>query len=267
MLSKGPRPMRQESPIAMQGRVLFALVMREMTTRYGRNVGGYVWAVLEPVATIALLSLIFSFIARQPPLGTHFPIFFATGYLPFHFYLDISRAVSASVTSNRALLTFPRVTIIDTVLARLILQSLTSFFVATIIITAFLLYFDEAIVIKYKFILFSTFLSIFIGFSVGIFNCITFTLSSTWQSIFGILNRPMFILSGVFYLFESIPNYAQYFLWWNPLIHITALMRAGFYPIYEPSFVSPAYVIMFAAVPFIIGILLIRAMQGALLET
>ncbi|MEE4238445.1 MAG: ABC transporter permease, partial [Anderseniella sp.] len=89
--------MREESRIAMHGRVLFALVMREMATRYGRNAGGYIWAVLEPVGTLAILSLVFSAIARKPALGDNFPIFFATGYMAFHFYMDISRAVSASV--------------------------------------------------------------------------------------------------------------------------------------------------------------------------
>ena len=38
-------------------RVLFALVMREMTTRFGRSSAGYLWALIEPAAFIALLSL------------------------------------------------------------------------------------------------------------------------------------------------------------------------------------------------------------------
>jgi capsular polysaccharide transport system permease protein len=258
--------MRQENPIAMQGRVLFALIMREMTTRYGRNVGGYVWAVLEPAATIALLSVIFEFIARHPALGNHFPVFFATGYMAFHFYLDISRAVSNAVTANRALLTFPRVTIVDTVIARFVLQVLTSVFVAVLILGGLLAMFEEPVILRVQFIVLSLGLGAFFGLAVGLFNCITFAWSATWQTVFGVLNRPVFIISGIFFLYEDLPRFAQNILWWNPLIHVTALMRKGFYGTYDAGFASPVYVVACATVPFLIGVMLMRAMRGTLLE-
>lgn len=258
--------MRQDSAIAVQGRVLFALIMREMTTRYGRNVGGYVWAVLEPAGSIAMLSLVFQIIARHPALGTNFPLFFATGYMAFHFYLDISRAVSNAVTANRALLTFPRVTTIDTVIARFILQALTSTFVFALIIGGLLVVFDEAIILRFEYIALSMGLAAFFGLAMGLFNCITFAYSPTWQTVFGVLNRPMFLISGVFFLYESLPRFVQEILWWNPLIHVTALMRVGFYPTYEADFASPSYVVMCATVPLLLGILLMRAMRNTLLE-
>jgi capsular polysaccharide transport system permease protein len=258
--------MRQENPIAMQGRVLFALIMREMTTRYGRNVGGYVWAVLEPAATIALLSTVFEFIARHPALGSNFPFFFATGYMAFHLYLDTSRAVSNAVTANRALLTFPRVTIVDTVIARFILQFLTSVFVTALILGGLLMVFDEPVILRFEFIALSVGLAAFFGLAMGLFNCITFAYSPTWQTVFGLLNRPMFLISGIFFLYEDLPRVAQEILWWNPFMHVTALMRVGFYPIYEASFASPAYVVACATVPFLLGVMMMRAMRGTLLE-
>ena len=39
-------------------RVVFALIIREMSTTYGRSAGGYIWAILEPVGAIALMSLV-----------------------------------------------------------------------------------------------------------------------------------------------------------------------------------------------------------------
>ena len=65
------------------GRAIGALVLREMATTFGRSPGGWLWAVAEPVAVIALLSFAFSLAFRSPSLGTSFPLFYATGYLPF----------------------------------------------------------------------------------------------------------------------------------------------------------------------------------------
>jgi ABC-type polysaccharide/polyol phosphate export systems, permease component len=55
-------------------RAIMALILREIATTYGRSPGGYVWAVLEPAAGIALLTLIFSAGFRSPPLGTVFSL-------------------------------------------------------------------------------------------------------------------------------------------------------------------------------------------------
>ena len=258
--------MREESRIAMQGRVLFALIMREMTTRYGRNAGGYVLAVLEPVGTLAMLSLVFSTIARRPALGDNFPIFFATGYMAFHFYMDISRAVSTSVTANRPLLTFPRVTIMDTIIARFLLQFVTLSFVGFVIFAVLLSFLDDQIAIDFRSIFVSVGLASFLGLSVGVLNSVLFIWSPTWQTTFNIVNRPMFLISGIFFLYEDLPREIQDFLWWNPLMHVTAIMRAGFYPIYQPEWVSVSFVIFFCAGPFLLGVLLTRALRAQMLE-
>ncbi|MEO0656736.1 MAG: sugar ABC transporter permease, partial [Pseudomonadota bacterium] len=67
-------------------RSIIALMLREMATSYGRSPGGYLWAVLEPAAGIAILTLIFSFAFIGPPIGTSFPMFYATGMVPFLAY-------------------------------------------------------------------------------------------------------------------------------------------------------------------------------------
>ena len=48
-------------------RTISALVLREMSTRYGRTPGGYIWSLLEPIAAILFLSLGFSLVIRTPP--------------------------------------------------------------------------------------------------------------------------------------------------------------------------------------------------------
>ena len=47
-------------------RIVMALMLREMATTYGRSAGGYLWAILEPILGIALLSVIFSLALARP---------------------------------------------------------------------------------------------------------------------------------------------------------------------------------------------------------
>lgn len=255
-----------ESPAMVQLRVLFALAMREMTTRYGRSAGGYIWAILEPVGTIVLLSAVFSQIARHPPLGSSFIHFFASGYLAFHIYMDVSRTVSSSVKVNRALLSFPRVTMLDTIIARFALQLLTSTMVFALIMGMLSVALETDTRPQLGLVLSAIAMAACLAVGVGAVNCVLFAFSPTWERIFTVLNRPMFLLSGIFYLYEDMPRAVQGPLWWNPLIHVTATMRQGFYPYYQPSFISPVFVYSVGLGLLALGVLLLRLLRARMME-
>lgn len=78
-------------------RTIMALLLREMTTRYGRSPGGYVWALLEPIGAIMIFAVGFSLLFKNPPLGSSFILFFATGFLPFNLYQNISVMVARAL--------------------------------------------------------------------------------------------------------------------------------------------------------------------------
>ena len=146
MSSMNPdQPTHQTAGTLVQARVLFALLMREMTTRFGRSAAGYLWALIEPVGFIALLSLAFSQIAHSPPIGRSFPLFYATGYIAFSFYNDIAALTGRAVLVNRPLLNYPAVTALDTVLARFLLQSLTGLAVAAVVFSGILAVFADQV--------------------------------------------------------------------------------------------------------------------------
>lgn len=254
------------SALSLQLRVFFALLMREMTTRYGKSAGGYVWAIVEPLGAVLILSLVFSAFARHPPLGEHIPMFFATGYMAFHVYSDISGVVSGSVAVNKNLMSFPRVSLVDAVMARFALQALTTFAVGFVILALFMVLFPDQIRIDLAPILSAFALAALMGLGVGALNCVLFAYSTVWQRVFGIINRPMFLISGVFFLYEQMPMALQAYLWWNPLVHIVSMMRSGFYPIYEAAFVSPVYVVVCGAVPLALGLMLLRALRAEILD-
>jgi capsular polysaccharide transport system permease protein len=79
------------------------------------------------------------------------------------------------------------------------------------------------------------------GLGVGLINCLLMGMFQVWERIWAVLSRPMFLISGVFFLYDDMPRVAQNILWWNPLIHGTGLVRIGFYPTYNGSYISLPY--------------------------
>ncbi|PJN95492.1 hypothetical protein CNY89_08180 [Amaricoccus sp. HAR-UPW-R2A-40] len=110
------------------------------------------------------------------------------------------------------------------------------------------------------------FLAALLGLGVGTVNCVLFGLYPTWKNVWSVLSRPLFILSGVLFLFESAPPTFQKILWWNPLIHVVALVRSGVYAEYNPLFISYPYVIGVALTLFVIGAYLLRRHTSLLLD-
>ncbi len=255
-MSKQPRQM---SNVAKSLRAIGALIIREMITRYGRSWGGYIWAIVEPVGIILVLSLAFSQIVKTPAIGTSFVLFYATGYIPFHFFIEVSTNVGASIQVNRQLLYLPSVTAIDAVIARFLLSVLTLLVVALVIFTGILFFTDEQTRIALDHILLAFAGGALAGLGVGMMNIVIFEYIPVWRQLWGIISRPLFIISGVFFTYDSMPAHLRELLWWNPLIHVVGEARKGFYPIYDGAYTALWYPIgVGIALSLIGGVLIVR---------
>lgn len=247
-------------------RTISALVLREMSTTYGRSPGGYLWAVLEPVAGIALLSIIFSLALRNPSVGSNFQLFYATGVVPLTIFSVVSNRVAQALIYSRQLLAYPSVTFLDAILARFILNMLTQIMVAYVVFFGIMMIFDTKVIIKLPAIAGTIALSGAFALGVGILNCFLFTRWQLWQQAWSILTRPLFIISCVFMVFDDLPSWAREWLWYNPIVHLVGMMRYGFYSTYHASYVSVGYVLGVSALCAVTGLILLRWFQYSLLD-
>lgn len=235
------QPVMRPPPRGQTLRVIAALMLREMGSTYGRQPGGYLWAVLQPVGSIAMMAAAFSLITHRPALGSSFILFYATGYLPFDLFGKIADRVGGAIRSARALLAYPRVSWIDTILARLFLALLTQAVIFLLVIGAILALVPSRSQPAAGPILESFGLAATIGLAIGLLNCLISGHFPLWDRIWAILRTPLIFGSGVLFLYDSMPRFVQGILWWNPLTHAIARMRAGFYPSYRADFVSLTY--------------------------
>lgn len=238
-------------------RTIAALVLREMSTRYGRTPGGYIWSLLEPIAAILFLSLGFSLVIKSPPLGTSFLLFYATGFLPFNTYNNISATTSAALGFSKPLLKFPAVTWLDAIIARLLLNSLTNILIMIILVGGVYYAVDARSTVDLPLALGAVLLSILVGLAVGAVNCTLMGLFPLWQLAWSIVTRPLFIASGVLFLYGDLPKGAQDILWFNPLIHITGMVRSAFYANYDASYASITYVAGLSLALLTLGLILL----------
>ena len=252
-----------QKPLAGQrrfpaARAVMALMLREMSTRFGRTPGGYVWAILEPLGAILILSIGFSLLLRAPSLGNSFLLFYASAYLVLSLYRNVSTTVARALSFSKALLVYPSVIWIDALLARFFLNTLTNALVAYLLLSVIMVTVETRITFDASIMVMAMLLAALLGLSIGTLNCALFGLFPAWETIWNIATRPLFLASGIFYIYEDLPVLAQDILWWNPLMHLTGLMRSGLYITYRPDHLSILYVLCFIVVPLSLGLLLLR---------
>lgn len=253
------RPQSVKNPMvarkAKTARSIFALMLREMSSTYGRSPGGYIWAFLEPLGAISMFTLIISvgLRIRLPSIGVSFELFFASGILPYLLYLGASRKVAGAIPFSRALLFYPAVTFTDAIFARFFLQILTHCMVFCVVMTCFMLFFETQALLSLLPILTSLAMAACLGLGIGMLNALLFPFYPLWKSIWGIITTPLFIMSTIIYSYEDLPALGKQILWYNPLVHIVGMMRRGVYGTYDAPWISPTYVFGISAILIFLG--------------
>src|SRR5690606_9169795 len=84
--------------------LLFFFSWREIAIRYKQTILGILWAVLQPFTTMVVFTIFFGNLAKIATNGIPYPIFSATGLVPWTFFAQGLTSVSISMTSNANML-------------------------------------------------------------------------------------------------------------------------------------------------------------------
>lgn len=247
-------------------RVITAIILRETKTRFGKHKFGYIWALIEPILYIGILLTVRSYMGRNAPFGESYVLFMLSGVLMFRSFAAISGRLTNAITANKALLTYPNVRPIDSIVARFALEALTMLIV-TALFFIFLSLTTRYSVIYYPDRLVFAFLATsFLGLGVGTFNAVLNMLWPTWNIIWGAIRLPLLILSGIFYYPAGLPPVAKEILWWNPVLHCVEWIRTSVYLDYNDPILSPVYVLSFSTISLTLGLFIERAFRSTIIR-
>jgi lipopolysaccharide transport system permease protein len=94
--------------------LLYFLTWRDIKVRYKQTVLGAAWAVLQPLLTMVVFSVIFGYLAGLPSDGIPYPVFTFTALLPWQLFAYALTQSSTSLIADQRLITkiyFPRLVI------------------------------------------------------------------------------------------------------------------------------------------------------------
>lgn len=253
-------------PRAQALRSIVALMLREIGASNGRSALGYLWELVEPVAYIMLLTFLFGLFLHAPPLGTSFPLFYASGLLPFLMFLEVTNRVAGAVRFSRPLLSYPGVTFLDAILARFLVVAITKAVVFAVVIGLLVTvwrvepFFDAPRLIE------GVAAVLLLALSFGTMNCLLLAFFPLYDRIWALVTKPLLVVSAVLYMFDTVPLPFRDWLWWNPVVHLVGMVRGGIYPTYHGDYVSVTYLLTLVALTLPPALFFLRRYWRELLE-
>lgn len=252
----------------VQRSVWFALFLRELKTRFGGRWLGVFWALLEPLAHIAIMMLIFGYIRHRVLPGVDFPMFLLVGLVPFFMFKNLTLRGMEAVDSNRGLFGYRQVKPIDPLVSRAMLE-VALYSAVYLIMLAFMAWIGYAVVPARPLELMgiSTVLLVF-GFGLGLLFAVATDELPNARSFIRISFMPLYLMSGIIFPVSALPPQVLPWLLWNPILHAIEISRGYFFEQYHvlPA-ISGAYVAAWAIGALVLGLSLYRVRRHRLLAS
>ena len=252
--------------LKVQARVLWALLLREASLRSGKHKLGLVLVLSEMIWGATVLGILRHFVGHPPPYGNSIVFYMFTGTFPFSLYRVLQSRVSSALDANKALLSFPVIRPVDTILARAGLE--TSF-----MLTAFLIFYGGFVLIEYATppdkpleLLAAISTMIVFGTGTGVLSMVLIHFISPLKTIIGMINTVLFFVSGIFFQVELMPPSIRDILVWNPLVHGIEWIRYAIYPYYSTQILDKEYFMIWALCSLTFGLAAERLLRRRLLE-
>ena len=101
------------SHFQIQRDVIYALLLQELTSRFGKSRGGFMWVFFEPIAHLLVPMFIFGYIRQALLPGVEYPVFLVYGFLPFLLFKSICLQMVKGVNAAQGVLNYRQVQLMD----------------------------------------------------------------------------------------------------------------------------------------------------------
>lgn len=248
--------------IQIQVRVIAALVLRGIRTQAVDSRFGVLSLLVPPAIQIAMIGIVMSFFNQgQPPIGDRLFFFYATGLLPFYLFLHMVEHSLEVFANNTSVLQTPLIKRLDLVIAVALTELSIGAMTVVIVFGAFWIFSygphsDNHIQAVAAYLATAVF-----GFGFGLIFAVLNNLNRVWIHVWTALQRTLYVLSGVFFIPQQMPDWLRGPLIWNPLLQCVEWFRTGFFSLYNPPWIDKAYVLGAGFATVLVGLALESALR------
>lgn len=215
--------------LAIQRRVIGALLMREVLTRYGRHNIGFFWLFVEPMLFTLGVTTLWTLAGANH--GSNIPIvsFALTGYSSVLLWRNMPSRCVCAIEPNLALMYHRHVKVMDVFAARLILEasgaSISFFVLSTVFISIGWMEPPQDLLKVLLGWMFTAWFGASLALLLGSLSERSDLVEKLWHPTAYLL----FPLSGAAFMVDYLPHVFQKYILLLPMVHGIEILREGYF--------------------------------------
>jgi capsular polysaccharide transport system permease protein len=242
----------------VQVRVIKALVLREMITRFGRHNIGFLWMFVEPMMFSIGITALWTYMGGHAKGTIPVAGFALTGYSAIVAWRNCVGRTSSSINANKALLYHRMVTIFDIAISRGILEFAAvtvSFLVLSILFTELGLMRlpTDPLQVVTGWMLLGWFVV-----AAGLIAVYLDARSEIFERVWHVAMYLTLPFTGAFSMVSWLPESAQTILLYSPMVNAVEMLREGYFGSGIQAQYSVTYLITCNIVVTALALLLIK---------
>lgn len=239
---------------AIQRRVIHALLMREVLTRFGRHNIGFLWLFVEPMLFTLGVTALWTLAGANH--GSSLPIvaFALAGYSSVLLWRNMPARAIGSIPPNLSLMYHRNVKVMDVFAARLLLEAVgatISFAVLSLVFISIGWMSPPENVLQ---VVLAWLMLAWFGSSLAILLGALSEQSEIIDKLWHPASYLLFPLSGAAFMVDALPPAAQKFILFLPMVHGVEMLREGYFGSAVRAHYDLGYMALCCAVLSLLGL-------------
>ena len=229
--------------------LFYFLAWRDILVRYKQTVAGISWAVLRPLLMMAILTIVFSKLARFSSGNVPYPVYVFSALLPWQFFATAFTGSGNSLVTNRSMISkiyFPRLI----VPAASIITSLVDFLIAAALLALTMIYYQYMPSARILYLPFFLALAFMASFGFGLWVAALMVRYRDFRHMIPFIIQIGLYASPVGYPIDKVPEKWLPVYSLNPMVGVIdgfrwALLGDDYHP-YLPGFAISVVIVTLA---------------------
>jgi ABC-2 type transport system permease protein len=260
--------------------LLFNLTLRELRGKYKRSVLGWAWSLINPLATMAIFTLVFLvFLKVDAPPGDpsgldSFPLYLLCALLPWNLLANGMGGGLISLLANGNLIKkvyFPR----ESLVAATVVACLVSCAVEMAVLAVVLLIVGNMVLPWLPLVALTLVMQTLFVLGIALALSVLNVYFRDMQYLVGILTQLWFYATPIVYPITLVPEHHEVLGWdvplramyeLNPMVGFVTIYRNLLYDLRFPGLGDVVYVTIFSLVTLVLGYLVFQRLESRLAE-
>jgi capsular polysaccharide transport system permease protein len=244
-------------------RVIGAVLIQDMRSRFGHSHIGYLIAIAWPLSHIGIVMLVHVLRTSAAPVGDSPAMFVGTGVVPYILCLYPARLLAMAIPQNRQLLNIPVIQPLHLIFSRCILETLNAVIVLALVMSIVALFDIEVLPADTTEAAKAIAAAVFLGIGLGFFNVVMCALVGHFFLLFFIFVMiGLYLVSGVYLPPTAMPEGVREYMTYNPLLHLVEWLRSAYYTSYDVELINKSIILWVGAISLTLGLIGERFLRG-----